>query len=383
VKPETPRCHHHPVTDKKHAVAVDEQIKKVEETHVGNPKLFDFSFKTMLHYYPDQPNKEKDPLNVEHHASNHTARGQWLAAYVVPDLMRLGLSLDGTPREHVERLTDALKLRWEMVYMLREKEGCVYEKAQTTVDINPPCILHCENRVGERILLDCLTEGINNNLGPKKQAEWEKVVTNVINTRLLGSMYRKANWYLKKNANNGLGHQSMPNYYAREFMDNIELVADICFVDDKRKAEFLEMCHNYNMFIRCARKREDLTDEEIEQCQDYADKFYAQRIELFGYDGITNYIHMIGAGHFKHFLVKYRNLYRFSQQGWEAYNHLIKSFYYRRTQRGGAKGRSGEFKVSKMEPIAKWIVRKLFWQQGLETELDYMRNATYYKTKQD
>jgi hypothetical protein len=150
----------------------------------------------------------------------------------------------------------------------------------------------------------------------------------MINNHLLGSPYRKANWYMKKNESGGLGQQSMPNYYAREFMDQIELIADMCFIDNERKARFLEMCHNYSMFIRCARKRDDLTDEEIEECQDYGDKFYQQRIELFDYIGITNYIHMIGAGHFKHFLIKYRNLYRYSQQGWEAYNHLIKSFYY-------------------------------------------------------
>jgi hypothetical protein len=347
----------------------------VEDEHASNPKLLDFSLKTTLHYSPDQPLKQKDKLNVEYRGSNRKSRSQWISEYVAPDIERLGLSLDGTPSQVVERLHDALKLRWEMVYMLREQEGCIYDKALVNVDINPPCILHCENRIGERLFLDCLLEGFNNNKSPKDKASWEVRVTHMINHRLLGSPYRKANWYLKKNESGGLGQQSMPNYYAREFMDQIELIADMCFIDNERKAKFLEMCHNYSMFIRCARKREDLTDEEIEECQGYGDKFYQQRIDLFDYNGITNYIHMIGAGHFKHFLIKYRNLYCYSQQGWEAYNHLIKSFYYRQTQRGGAKGRSGTNKVSKMEPIAKWIVQKIWWLQGLETEIEFMRKV--------
>jgi hypothetical protein len=149
--------------------------------------------------------------------------------------------------------------------MLREQEGCIYDKALVNVDINPPCILHCKNCIGERLFLDCLLEGFNNNKSPKDKAAWEVPVTHMINHCLLGSPYRKANWYMKKNKSGGLGQQLMPNYYAREFMDQIELIADMCFIDNERKAKFLEMCHNYSMFIRCARKREDLTDEEIEE----------------------------------------------------------------------------------------------------------------------
>jgi hypothetical protein len=45
---------------------------------------------------------------------------------------------------------------------------------------------------------------------------------------------------------------------------------------------------------------------------------------------------MIGAGHLAEYLYKWRNLYRYSQQGWEAMNALIKTFFYRRTNHGGA-----------------------------------------------
>jgi hypothetical protein len=70
----------------------------------------------------------------------------------------------------VERLHDALKVRWEMVYMLHEQQGCIYDKALVNVDINPLCILHCENRIGEQLFLDCLLEGFNNYKSPKDKA---------------------------------------------------------------------------------------------------------------------------------------------------------------------------------------------------------------------
>ena len=190
---------------------------------------------------------------------------------------------------------------------------------------------------------------------------------------MLGSPYRCASWFMRKTVQGGVGPQTMPNYYARQFMDHINILIDECIEEGQRKEDLIEMFANYNNFVRMARSRDDLTDEEIDQCQQYGDQFYKLRVLLFGYNGITNYIHMVGAGHFKHYLLKYRNLYRFSQQGWEAYNHLIKSFFYRRTQRGGSKGRGSDTKASKMEPIAKWILRNLFWQQGMHDKLSYSR----------
>ncbi len=91
-----------------------------------------------------------------------------------------------------------------------------------------------------------------------------------------------------------------------------------------------------------------------------ADNFFKGWIELHGPDGVTNYIHMLGAGHFKYFLLKHRNLYKFSQQGWESLNSLIKQFYFRRTQQGGFCGVRDQ-ENSRILPIVKWMQRKLWW----------------------
>ena len=59
-----------------------------------------------------------------------------------------------------------------------------------------------------------------------------------------------------------------------------------------------------------------------------------------------------------------KNLYRYSQQGWEALNSQIKTVYFRRTQGGGHKDNE-EFN-SKVEPIAKWVQHNLFWKGGID-----------------
>jgi hypothetical protein len=69
---------------------------------------------------------------------------------------------------------------------------------------------------------------------------------------------------------------------------------------------------------------------------------------------MTNYIHVIGSGHRTHYLQEWRNHYRYSQQGWEALNSLLKKLYFRRTQREGHKENS-KSRNSKLALIAKQL----------------------------
>ena len=115
------------------------------------------------------------------------------------------------------------------------------------------------------------------------------------------------------------------------------------------------------------RKKEDFLDDKIESFQIVCDHFFASCVKLHKEAGVGNYVHMIGAGHLSYYLQKWRNLYRYSQQGWEALNSQIKTIYFRRTQCGGNKG-DGEFN-SKVEPIGKWLQRSLFYKMGLDREM--------------
>ena len=62
---------------------------------------------------------------------------------------------------------------------------------------------------------------------------------------------------------------------------------------------------------------------EIEKCQDLIDLFFQDWMDLHGRDGMTNYIHLLGAGHISKYLYWQCNLYPHSQQGWEVFNKLL------------------------------------------------------------
>jgi len=98
---------------------------------------------------------------------------------------------------------------------------------------------------------------------------------------------------------------------------------------------------------------------QIDAFQKIADDFFSGWLDLVGYDGITNYIHLLGAGHIRYFLKKWRNLHRFSNQGWEAYNALVANYWHHRTQKGGGRGEQ-----SKILAIALWLMRVMMWGTG-------------------
>ena len=109
-------------------------------------------------------------------------------------------------------------------------------------------------------------------------------------------------------------------------------------------------------------QKQDFTDSDIDNFQSLADDFFRKWTDLVGRDGITNYIHMLGAGHIRYYLTKWRNLHRYQNQGWESYNQQVAAFWHHRTQKGGRSGNGVD--RSKIKPIARWMLRNLLWRTG-------------------
>ena len=123
-------------------------------------------------------------------------------------------------------------------------------------------------------------------------------------------------------------------------------------------------------------KKEDLSEKNIMEFQFHADMFFQLWVKIGkGLRATTNYVHILGAGHLSEYLDHWRNLYRHSQQGWEALNSMIRTFIYRRTARGG-----GKHNRSILEPLARWLQRRLMWISGHTYE--EMRQYVKHNKKQ-
>ena len=102
------------------------------------------------------------------------------------------------------------------------------------------------------------------------------------------------------------------------------------------------------------RKRINYTEEEIEEFQVSVDTWYSEWVKVFGEETCTNYIHELSSGHVREQMIQYKCLYRFSQEGLEAMNALIKSYFFRRTNRGGGKSLT----KNRVEAIGRWLHQK-------------------------
>jgi hypothetical protein len=151
----------------------------------------------------------------------------------------------------------------------------------------------------------------------------------------------------------------MDNVRTRRVVDLLDTIVDLCVTDEVRKTLWTTALNNYRIAMVLLRKREDFTNAMIATYQHHADKFYQAWVILWQKEGITNYLHMIGSRHIADYLYKWKNLYRFSQQGWEAMNSLIKTFFFRRTSHGG--GVRGMSKKSRLIPIARWLQQRLIF----------------------
>jgi hypothetical protein len=90
-----------------------------------------------------------------------------------------------------------------------------------------------------------------------------------------------------------------------------------------------------------------------------SDAFMERYIALTGRDGMTNYFHMLHTGHIAYYLLKFKNLYRLLQQGWENINSVMKRSFHRGTQRGG-----GRKKSAKIRPVFFRVLRASLWRMG-------------------
>ncbi len=110
------------------------------------------------------------------------------------------------------------------------------------------------------------------------------------------------------------------------------------------------------------RKDTNATLEEITVFQDHIDAWFCDWVKVYGKEGCTNYTHMLLSSHVMRYMQEWKCLHRFSQQGWEALNALIKAYFFRRTNRGGLS--KNATKKSKLLGIARWLQRRIMWYSG-------------------
>jgi hypothetical protein len=221
-----------------------------------------------------------------------------------------------------------------------------YAGAYISIRQAVPCILHLENHCGEKFIKLLLLEGYDKLKTEGEKTKFLKDFGNIVNTQGLGTPVQNANWQISttkdKDNRRCIKDQTLPNTHVRKFINNFPVLTSYCHNGDDfmtHRQDWDQTIHCWRAVMDAARKRETYTEEDVKEFQDLTDDWFSRWINWFGRDGCSNYTHLVASGHIAFYLKEWGNLYKWSQEGWEVYNSLIKGVYYRRTQRGGHGGK--------------------------------------------
>ena len=87
------------------------------------------------------------------------------------------------------------------------------------------------------------------------------------------------------------------------------------------------------------RQTKNFNADELQQLQDIIDNYCEKYLKRHGNRDITNYLHTLQAGHVRHQIARFGNLFRYANMGFEAYIGTIRRYLTRRTQNGGHGGK--------------------------------------------
>lgn len=345
--------------------------------------------------------------NVQDHLSIHfnidnadRLRRIEYSTLVNADLEMQQLPISGRLWERQERLRKQL----EAEYMYRKLKDALdhgrKSEAHAIVKLHEtvPCILHMENRVGLKLLTMLLLEGLDNALKRKTYtelpAEGQRMkrffsdIEDVCNKQIWGTEENPTQWQCPRDeAKKELGTICLDNNKTRRLINAIDHLYGFCLEhsDEQDSRYFLwKRCIPfYRQAMIIVRSKEDLSQEQTIKFQQCIDLFFQDWVYLHGREGVMNYIHMLGSGHITEFIVYWGNLYSHSQQGWEAFNSLVKTYYFRRTARGGS-GNRGVSTKSRVIPIARWLSRRMMWMCNIPfTEIKQMVELSNTHTQED
>ncbi|KAL7580195.1 hypothetical protein ACA910_012944 [Epithemia clementina (nom. ined.)] len=120
-------------------------------------------------------------------------------------------------------------------------------------------------------------------------------VEEIIIKQILGDEIHDAQWICLVSDNKmQVGPITVSNVRTRKIMRNIDLLLMLCVPNEQRCKKWRTcICDDYHVMLELMLSHTNLTPEQIRTFQFKADAFFVKWVELWGDEGISNYIHMV------------------------------------------------------------------------------------------
>jgi hypothetical protein len=119
----------------------------------------------------------------------------------------------------------------------------------------------------------------------------------------------------------------------------------------------MQLCLLYNEMMTQLRSTKTFNEERLQVLQDTMDSYCDSYILRHGNRDIYNYLHVIQAGHIRHQIRRFGNLFRYANIGFEAYIGTIRNYLTRRTQNGGNGGKRRRPKATNARAAKRFAIR--------------------------
>jgi hypothetical protein len=232
------------------------------------------------------------------------------------------------------------------------------------------CLLHLPMRTHEKVLSLLLQHACHNRLPKKSTPILDEMVTII---RSLGKL--KNTWTYKWNKTSTsvekvkLHWDQSKHIFKEKNMEALQTLIRLA-VHPSEAASWILFMEQYIRFIHLLTVSRDYTDADIVLLEKYQNETYRLlKAHCGGKDAITNYFHYLGVGHVLWMCRQYGNIWRYRNEGAEAYNKILSkraNMFNSSGHRGNVKG-SGN--VLPFEVLGKWMGRYAMWQLDFANDL--------------
>ncbi len=373
------KCYHHPVCDTVQVSVLLSQLEdQLGEYYEQHGSYYDEVIKK-FRIVTDHTVTSKE-LQTNHIdfvlPLDEDEKVKQYAQFISRECYIRGIPLNGS---HVEDWRAALRcciaMENKIKFLLQVKEW--HNAGRSTVplveviELIIPCLLHLENRASEKIITCILRHGFSkfmeDHTTEASAKSYLDTIQGVFQKEILGTVESPSQWKMQwSKGSDGIVIENVQvrNQTGRKIISRVDKLIEAAIQEEATRAKLIRALQYFTTAMQVLTRHRNLTPEEKEFVQANFDDYFELWVEIFGRDGQSNYIHMIGSGHIEYFLDKYDCLYLYSQQGWEALNNTIQAFIHQNSQRGG-KGsglRAGE--RSFIFPLVRYMLRDLLWKTG-------------------
>jgi hypothetical protein len=152
--------------------------------------------------------------------------------------------------------------------------------------------------------------------------------------------------------------------------------------DVQEQINWMRFLDQYIRFISLLTVSRDYSADDIVVLEQYQNEAYRLlKTHCGGADAITNYFHYLGAGHVLWMCRRYGNIWRYRNEGAEAYNKSLSKRFNMFNSSGNKGNIKGRGNVLPFEVLGKWMGRYAMWQLNYANDLFIGKSSVLGKSE--